>query len=171
MARPSARGSPAFSRRSMIQSGMIEPNKFDLIQRADFAEAAVRPPPVAAASRRDRFVRAAQHSGAAHRHPCRIGSGRIARRLDLLDQSDRRPPCGGSIGASAAPTKKAPGPRPSPIRQSPVVTDGNGRCSETGGIQIEHRFCIRLITRLRIIAPQYQNIRDAERGCPEQLAL
>ena len=81
-------------------------------------------------------------------------------------------PGGGSIGASATPTKKAARPADlSAMRQLAVIAHRNRGRRQTRGIQIEHRLGLGLIALARVVSLQHQKVGDAERGGAEQLAL
>ncbi len=55
--------------------------------------------------------------------------------------------------------------------QFAAVADRDRGFDQRAGIEIEHRFGIRLIARARVVAAQHQQVADAERRRAEQVAL
>ena len=95
IALPSASGSAALSSRSIIQSGMIDPNRLLLIQRADFAEASGATPTNTCNRSGESAFRETGHIPAQNiRIHAELGLRELGARLDLFDQSIRHPSVG-----------------------------------------------------------------------------
>ena len=81
-------------------------------------------------------------------------------------------PGGGSIGASATPTKKcSAAPDRAPMRQATVIAHRHRGRREARRIEIEHRLGLGLIALARVVPLEHQKVGDAERRGSEQLAL
>ncbi len=105
--------------------------------------------------------------------PCRTASGRIGRPASILAlRRSGSHPAGGSIGESAAPMKKfaLPDTLWPDISFLPVA---NVPCSpaQGQGIEVEHRFGVRLVAGARVVASEQQQILDAQGRRRQQIAL
>ena len=160
--------------RATIASGMIVPNRCLRIHAAERAErsgltpirmANTRPASPASASRADI---AAHHAGI----HAELGLHELAPAATLALRVSGCHPGGGSMGMSAAPMKNSAAPATlAPWGSLPSSRMARAVSVRARGIEVEHRLGVRLVAGAWVVAPQQQQVADAERGGAHQLAL